>query len=72
MPPKTKQLLDDLRKWCDEGRGRRVEIAKVLGTSRQAVTHWFGGRQQPSAEQALTILEFLQKQQKRRSKTKAL
>ena len=68
LPPKTKQLLDELQAWCDEpgGYGRRAEIARMLGVSRYAITHWFGGRQSPTAEQALVLLEFLKKQRRRK------
>jgi len=49
MPPRTQKLLDAFRAWCDEERGRRAEIARLLGTKRQSITDWFGGRQQPTA-----------------------
>ena len=68
MPPKTQKLLDDLKEWCDQERGRRLAIAELLGLSRQAITNWFSGRQQPTSEQILTVQEFLAKQ--RRAKTR--
>ena len=40
------------------GYGRRAEIA-CIGTTRGAITHWFAGRQQLTAEQILTVQEFL-------------
>jgi transcriptional regulator with XRE-family HTH domain len=65
MPPKTQKLLDELREYCDEKRGRRAEIAKLIGIKRQSITDWFSGRQQPTAEQILEIQEFLEKQRRR-------
>ena len=64
MPPETKRLLEDLKAWCDEPGtyGRRAEIAKLLGTTRQTITNWLGGRQQPTGEQALVVLKFLKQQ----------
>lgn len=52
--------------WCDEKRGRRSEIARLLGIGRQSVTDWFSGRQQPTAEQILFVQEFLVKRRKKR------
>ena len=54
----TQQLLDELKTWCDAERGRRIEVAKLCGVSPQSVTNWFSGVQQPTAEQALTLLRF--------------
>jgi DNA-binding transcriptional regulator YdaS (Cro superfamily) len=68
MPPKTQKLLDALEVWCDKERGRRAEIAKLIGIKRQSVTDWFSGRQQPTAEQILTIQELLAKQKKRKTR----
>jgi transcriptional regulator with XRE-family HTH domain len=66
MPPKTQKLIDELREYCDEERGRRAEIAKLIGIKRQSITDWFSGRQQPTAEQILEVQEFLDKQRRRR------
>jgi hypothetical protein len=70
MPPRTQKLLDALKAWCDQEYGRRSEIAKVVGTTRQAITHWFSGRRSPTSEQILIVQEFL-KARRRRSKKKA-
>jgi hypothetical protein len=61
MAQETKKLLMELKAWCDEPgtKGRRVEVAKFLGTPRQTITNWFKGRQQPTGEQALAVLKFL-------------
>jgi hypothetical protein len=69
MPPKTQKLLDDLKEWCDQSYGRRSEVAKVVGLGPQAITDWFGGRRQPTAEQILVVQEFLAKQKSRRKST---
>ena len=66
MPPKTQKLLNNLKDWCNQSYGRRSEIAKVVGLGPQAITDWFGGRRQPTAEQILVVQEFLAKQGKRR------
>ena len=61
MAQETKKLLKELKAWCDEPgtKGRRVEVAKLLGTPRQTITNWLSGRQQPTGEQALVVLKFL-------------
>jgi transcriptional regulator with XRE-family HTH domain len=48
--------------WCDAVYGRRSELARVAGVSRQAITKWFAGRKQPTAEQILAVQEFIQNQ----------
>jgi hypothetical protein len=65
MGSETKKLFKELKAWCDEPgtRGRRVEVAKLLGTSRQTITNWLRGRQQPTGEQALRVLKFLKEKQ---------
>jgi transcriptional regulator with XRE-family HTH domain len=60
MPPKTQKLIDALKAWCDKGHVRRTEVAEKVGASRQAITNWFSGRQQPTAEQVLAVQEFLE------------
>jgi hypothetical protein len=67
LTPRVQKIVDDLRAWCDQGRGRRVTAAKAIGTTKQAITHWFASRQGPSPEQCLAIVEFL-KQQKRKER----
>jgi hypothetical protein len=60
LPEKNQKLLDELEAWCDQERVRRVEIAKLAGLSLQAASNWFAGRQQPTAEEALVLLAFLE------------
>ena len=59
MPPRTQKILDELKAWCDEERGRRTEASRALGVTTQAITDWFGKRRQPTAEQILAVQEFL-------------
>jgi Helix-turn-helix len=68
MTPEINKLLGELRVWCDEPgtRGRRVEVAKLLGTPRQTITNWLKGRQQPTGEQALLVLKFLKEKNEKR------
>ena len=59
VPPRTEQLLRELKAWCDQKHGRQSEIARYLGVPRQAINNWFGGRNWPTGEQVLAIQEFL-------------
>jgi hypothetical protein len=65
MGPLTEQLIEELKEWCANVRGRRTEAAKAAGTSLQAVVDWFAKRRQPTAEQALLIQAFLKKKRRR-------
>jgi transcriptional regulator with XRE-family HTH domain len=57
------QVLDKLRAWCKEQRGRNLEIAKKLGVSKQLVTDWLKNRAMPTWEIGTKIQEFLEQQQ---------
>ncbi len=55
----TAKLLRKLKRWCDQQRGRKAEIAKLLKIHPQAVSNLLAGRQQLTGEQALILQEFL-------------
>ena len=59
MPPKTEQLLADIKAWCVANHVKQAELARILGVQRSAVTDWYARRKRPTAEQALTMLEIL-------------
>ncbi len=57
-----------LKAWRDKEYGRRAEVAREVGTTRQTVSDWFAGRKQLTGEQALGIQEFLKIQRRSRPK----
>jgi hypothetical protein len=61
-PPETDKLIADLKAWCDQERGRQVEVAKHLGTPKQRISDWLAGRKSPTLEQGLALQAFLKKQ----------
>jgi DNA-binding transcriptional regulator YiaG len=63
VPPKTDQLLAEIKAWCEANEIKQVQLAKMLGVNRSAVTDWYKRRKTPTAEQALTMLEILRKRQ---------
>ena len=54
-------LIAKIKKRCDEKWGRRVELAKYLETDRQTITHILNDRQDPTGEQTLAMIEWLEK-----------
>lgn len=62
------RLLAELKAYCDQGRGRRGQVARFLGIDRSAVSDWFNPDKSrlPTAEQALAIQEFLKKHRRSR------
>lgn len=70
MPRRVRTLLAQAEAWCASRRGRRTELARYLGTTLQAVSAWFREyrkphpAKQPTAEQVLGIMEFLQQRQR--------
>jgi DNA-binding transcriptional regulator YiaG len=61
VPERTAKLLTELKTWCHTNRVKQVELAKMLGVTPQGVTEWFKGRNQPTGEQVLAMLEILKK-----------
>lgn len=58
-PSEVQKLMEDLRTWLDAEYGRRAELARQLGITRQRVTDWLAGRRTPDLEQGLAILKVL-------------
>jgi DNA-binding transcriptional regulator YiaG len=61
MPPKTEQLLVEIKAWCEANHVKQIQLAGMLGVKRSAVTDWYARRKTPTAEQVLTMLEILKK-----------
>ena len=66
MARRTERLLAQVKAWCDQERGRQSQLARFLGVSRQTVSDWFKPekKKNPTAEQALAMLELLKKAKK--------
>ena len=58
----TDALIERLKEWTSQERGRQSEIARLLGVSRSTVTDWLKGRTVPSWEAGKKIEQFLKKQ----------
>jgi DNA-binding transcriptional regulator YiaG len=56
---KTKDMLSELRKWCDAEHGRRSELARIIDVKPQTLSNWLVGRNAPSSEATLKLIEFL-------------
>jgi transcriptional regulator with XRE-family HTH domain len=59
MGERVQKFLQELQAWCQEERGRQQQIADIAGTTKQTVSNWLAKRQEPTAEQLLAVLEFL-------------
>jgi hypothetical protein len=70
IQPKTSALLDALKAWCTEEKGRQTLVAREIGTNRHTVNKWFSGNQAPTSEQILSVQEFLKRVQRRKRKKK--
>ena len=60
------RLMNDLREWCEEERGRQMELARILGVDRQRVSDWLAGRTYPSLGLGLQLYHFLQREKARK------
>jgi hypothetical protein len=63
MSPKSQEIGEDLRAWCDQENGRESLAGKVIGVEREMVKDWLMGRQEPTSEQIILVQEFLAKQE---------
>lgn len=62
----TKKLIAELKAWADEEYGRRAELSRQLGVTRQVISDWLGGRSTPTLDKGLELMTFLKKQRRRR------
>jgi DNA-binding transcriptional regulator YiaG len=53
-------MLSELQKWCDAEHGRRSEMARIINVKPQTLSNWLAGRNTPSSEATLKIIEFLE------------
>ena len=63
--PELEKLLNELRAWCAEERGRQAQIAGLLEVSRGLVNDWLTGRREPGTNEYLTLRAFLKRQRRR-------
>ena len=63
---RSERLLAELKSWADAAYGRRAELARMLGVSKQLISEWFAGRSVPTWDHGLEIEAFLKKQRRRR------
>ena len=67
MPEKaSERLLAELKAWCDQKRGRRAEIARMLNVSPQLVSDWMARRKTPTLDDGLKLMAFLKEHRRRR------
>jgi hypothetical protein len=68
--PRTKRLIAELRKWCDQKYGRRSEMARLLGVPVSLFHNWLSipPHRTPDLDQGFAIEDFLKKQRKGKKK----
>jgi transcriptional regulator with XRE-family HTH domain len=65
MSPELKAILNELKRYCDEERGRRAEVARTLGVSISGLWNILDGGQEPTESQTLKILEILARRRRK-------
>jgi DNA-binding transcriptional regulator YiaG len=66
MPEKaSERLRAELKAWCDQKRGRRAELARMMNVSPQLVSDWVTGRKIPTLDDGLKLIAFLKKHRRR-------
>jgi transcriptional regulator with XRE-family HTH domain len=64
----SEKLLTELKAWANAEYGRRAELARMLGVSRQLVSEWFAGRATPTWDNGMRIEELLRKLRRAKSR----
>jgi DNA-binding transcriptional regulator YiaG len=72
MRPQTENLLSELKEWCDAEHGRRAELARIMSVKSQAVSNWFARKSNPTSEQTISIIAFLENPEKFRKPGRGL
>jgi ribosome-binding protein aMBF1 (putative translation factor) len=64
--PEIKEILQTLRTWTSQERGRQTELARRLGVKRSTVNERLKGRALPSWEVGRKLEKFLKSQRARK------
>ena len=64
---KLQELLERVRE-ASRATGRRAELARQLGCSRQQVNGWLSGDRMPGGEVTLQLLEWVQAEEAKQNK----
>jgi DNA-binding XRE family transcriptional regulator len=54
-------ILNALRHWCAQERGRQSEVAQAIGVQRYAINDWIKGRSQPSLRDGIKLIDFMKR-----------
>ena len=61
MGERTALLVLEMQEWAKAHKVKHKELAKMLGITPQGMTEIFKGRNQPTGEQVLVMLELLKR-----------
>lgn len=59
LTPKWPPLREDLLSFCKAKRGREAALVRHMGFPQPTISAWLHGRQEPGAEAALQLREWL-------------
>ena len=60
--PELENLIQELKAWAEQKRGRQSELARELEVSRHLVNDWLSSRRPPTLDQYFALQAFLRKQ----------
>jgi DNA-binding transcriptional regulator YdaS (Cro superfamily) len=63
-PSELEHVIARIKTWCDQKYGRRAELARTLGVSRQLVSAWLAGRRELSLKEYLAIDKIISQKPK--------
>jgi hypothetical protein len=64
MGERTERLVSEMQKWAKAHKVKNKELAEMLGIKPQGITEIFMGRNQPTGEQVLVMLELMKESQR--------
>jgi transcriptional regulator with XRE-family HTH domain len=65
LTPKWHPLREDLLSFCKAKRGREAALVRHLDVPQPTISAWLHGRQEPGAEAALQLREWLVEETRR-------
>jgi transcriptional regulator with XRE-family HTH domain len=66
MPPEEiDKIVEELRAWTKEARGRQKQLADALGIDEALLSNWIAGRKRPGLKYYFALQAFLKKHRDR-------
>jgi transcriptional regulator with XRE-family HTH domain len=63
--PRVERLVVEMKAWIERNHIAQKDLAVLLGMTPQGITEIFSGRNRPTADQVLRMLEIMAKEKRK-------